>query len=85
MTFEITTTPGTYKKLLEIGVRDLGQPGTKSLNLRGLKSGWKRRNAFFKMENNRNIGLPRQINIGIGNGKALEIFNSPITNYKVIP
>lgn len=40
--------------------------------------GWKATNAFFKVEGT-------QINIGLGSGNALNIFNSNIQNFNVIP
>lgn len=39
---------------------------------------WMKNNAFFKVEGN-------QLNMGLGNGKALDIFNSGIKGYKPIP
>ena len=69
---------GTTNSLLEIGV---GNNTSQSIRDYGVlpqvKSGWNVNNAFFKGE-----GL--QTNIGLGKGKALEIFNSNIVNFSVV-
>jgi RHS repeat-associated protein len=84
VTFEINTKAGTLKDLLKIGVSDPAHSLTKSLDLPALKSGWMKENAFFKMESNSEAGLGEQINIGLGNGKALTRFNKNITSFKKI-
>lgn len=73
---EITLKPGTTKALQSIGVRDasaLTRAAHSEMPM--VSKGWKSNNAFFKGEGN-------QINIGLGNGKALDIFNSGIQTVK---
>ncbi len=47
-----------------------------------VEKGWTRNNALFKTEGG-DYGLT-QINIGLGKGKALNIFNGNISAFKVI-
>ncbi|MCU1799160.1 hypothetical protein CUU45_18045 [Pectobacterium polaris] len=65
---------GTTSLLKEIGVRDMSKV-TRSLSdmpfVNTLKDGWKSSHAYFKGERG-------QLNIGLGNGKALDVFNSGI-------
>jgi len=74
--------PGTVSQLQNIGVRNaaIGHP-LKHLPL--VQSGWKGANAFFKLE--KTALNPNHINIGLGNGRALNIFNSNIQNFRKIP
>jgi hypothetical protein len=74
---EINTKAGTLDKLKSIGVRDPAHPMTAGLNLPSIGKGWKANNAFFKQE-------AGQVNIGLGQGKALQTFNSNILNFKQI-
>lgn len=80
--FEINLRPGTVSQLQNIGVRNaaIGHP-LKHLPL--VQSGWKGANAFFKLE--KTALNPNHINIGLGNGRALNIFNSNIQNFRKIP
>ncbi|RFM25562.1 hypothetical protein DXN05_24465 [Deminuibacter soli] len=75
---EINVKEGTLQELKSIGVRDPHHVLTRRLKLPNIpKEGWKGSNAFFKQEG-------AQINIGLGNGKALEIFNKNIQSVKVL-
>jgi RHS repeat-associated protein len=74
---EINTKAGTLEQLKGIGVRDASQPMTQGLGLPNISPGWKASNAFFKQE-------AGQINIGLGQGKALETFNNNIQSFKAI-
>ena len=60
-------------------MRDLGHPMVAESypEMPSLMKEWKSTNAFFKQERG-------QINIGLGNGKALDIFNSNIQAFKVL-
>lgn len=69
--------PGTFEQLRNIGVRDANHPMTSGLNFRSISGNWRSNNAFFKQEKG-------QINIGLGEGKALETFNSNIQNFKAL-
>ena len=68
--------PGTTKALQSVGVRD-GSALTRAAHseMPMVSKGWKSNNAFFKGEGD-------QINIGLGNGTALDIFNSGIQSVK---
>ena len=74
---QINTKPGTFEQLKSIGVRDATHPLTEWLNLPTVSTGWRSTNAFFKQE-------AGQVNIGLGNGKALETFNNNILSFKAI-
>jgi hypothetical protein len=74
---EINTKGGTFNQLLKIGVRDAAHPMTSELKIPSLSGAWKAENAFFKQE-------AGQINIGLGQGKALEAFNKNILSFKQI-
>jgi hypothetical protein len=69
-------TLGSRAELEGIGVRNAAN-GHPYGNLPLVDKGWKANNAFFKVEGN-------QVNIGLGNGKALNVFNSNIKNIKQI-
>lgn len=74
--FEISVNPTTMSQLEAIGVRNTAASHPfEHLPLVG--KGWKETNAFFKVEGN-------QVNIGLGNGKALEIFNSNIQSFNKV-
>lgn len=70
---------GTTESLKNVGVTD----GTKLVSetyggpMPLVKKGWKQENAFFKKEGD-------QVNIGLGNGEALEIFNQNIVKFEQI-
>ena len=73
-------TSGTTEQLAGIGVRDgSGLTGAAYPNMPLVGRGWTRSSAFFKAE-----GVPQQINIGLGRGGALDIFNGNMTGYNVI-
>lgn len=74
---EFTVNSGTTSSLADIGLKD-DAPATNLAYpnmpfVKGVK-GWTTNNALFKTEN-------KQINIGLGKGKALEIFNINIIGY----
>ena len=73
ITVEFELRKGTTNSLLDIGVADqaIRDYGV----LPQVSKGWTENNAFFK-------GEGTQTNIGLGKGKALEIFNSNIINFK---
>ena len=69
---EIKVGAGTTEKLAEIGVRNAAaEHPFPSMPLVG--KGWMENNAYFKMEND-------VLNIGLGNGEALDIFNCNIVS-----
>jgi hypothetical protein len=75
---EFALEPGTLARLEGIGVRDGSARVLSQYPLMPLvKPGWVWQNAYFKKE-----GL--QINIGLGKGQALQIFNDGIRGYSVI-
>lgn len=81
--FEFQLNPGTLKQFEKIGVRnEVSNAAHPFSNLPLVTSGWKSENAFFKFETNRR-GLS-EVNIGLGNGRALDIFNANITNFRKI-
>lgn len=69
-------------ELEAIGVSD-GSPHTKSVypDMPVAESGWNRNHARFKTE--RLNGKP-QINVQLGKGKALDVFNDNITSFKKV-
>ncbi len=74
--FEVNN--GTTNSLLEIGVGNNTNQSIKDYGiLPRVKGGWNINNAFFKGE-----GL--QTNIGLGKGRALEIFNSNIVKFNAV-
>lgn len=77
---EFQLAPGTTDALKGIGV----VKGRKSkMGLPPAKSGWMENNAMFKVEGSKTVGA-RQLNIGLGRGKALELFNDSIWGSKTI-
>ncbi|MEN3753042.1 hypothetical protein [Mangrovibacter yixingensis] len=59
-----------FNELKSIGVKDTSElTGVTYPDMPGVSKGWKDNNAFFKAEG-------EQINVGLGRGKALDIFNS---------
>lgn len=83
ITFEINVKDGTTKKLESIGVRDQSIL-TKILypDMPEVKSGWSLKNAYFKQEK---VGKKqKQVNLGLGKGDALSVFNEHITSSKRI-
>ncbi|QEG16143.1 hypothetical protein GmarT_20040 [Gimesia maris] len=76
---EFKVVSGTTDSLKNIGVRDSSR-AVRDAGLDYLEevsSGWAAKNAFFKGEGG-------QVNIGLGQGKALEIFNNNIIKHDVI-
>ncbi|MBD78742.1 MAG: hypothetical protein CL840_07470 [Crocinitomicaceae bacterium] len=74
--FRINLKPSTISQLEGIGVRNAAS-GHPMSQLPLVSKGWKSTNAFFKVEGT-------QLNIGLGNGKALDIFNSGIKSFKKV-
>ncbi|MGJ0638702.1 hypothetical protein [Xenorhabdus bovienii] len=70
--------PGTTKALEQIGVRDTSLV-TRDLypDMPQVGKGWTKYNAYFKKED-------EQINVGLGKGKALDIFNGNISKFEKI-
>lgn len=78
ITVQFDVKKGTTNSLLEIGVSNNSRQAIKDFGiLPQVSSGWNINNAYFKGE-----GL--QTNIGLGKGKALEIFNSNIISFKAV-
>jgi hypothetical protein len=72
----ITVRDGTTQRLAEIGVRDNSSLASRVLSSMPLVGrGWRNTNAFFKGEGS-------QINIGLGGGNALDLFNGAITGFE---
>ena len=75
VTVKFEVKPGTTDSLKEIGVSNNTPQSIKDYGvLPEVQSGWSSNNAFFK-------GEGKQTNIGLGQGKAREIFNSNIINF----
>ncbi|WP_312429677.1 hypothetical protein [Lacrimispora sp.] len=75
---EFQVKAGTTNALESIGLRDVSNlTSAQYPNMPGVLSGWGSNNALFKGE-----GI--QINIGLGKGSALDIFNNNITGFKVV-
>jgi len=76
---KFTVRSGTTDKLAQIGVRD-ASAATRSAfpNMPLVSKGWTRTAAFFKGEGTSHI------NIGLGRGAALDIFNKGITAFEEI-
>lgn len=70
---------GTTEQLTQIGVRNAAGGTARAYpNMPLVSKGWNSTGAFFKAEGN-------QINIGLGRGSALDLFNSNITGFNVVP
>ena len=74
--FKIKVNSNVISQLQSIGVRNVASAHPMG-HLPLVSRGWKGTNAFFKVEG-------AQMNIGLGNGNALNIFNSNIRSFKVI-
>lgn len=73
---EFSVRPGTTSSLAEVGVRDASAATRATFpNMPGVSSGWTSSSAFFKGEG----GV---INIGLGRGTALDIFNDAILGFR---
>lgn len=71
--------PGTTSDLEGIGVRDNSAiTQAKYPDMPPVSKGWTKTNAFFKGEGD-------QINVGLGRGKALGVFNSRIAGFSRLP
>ncbi|WP_437676273.1 DUF6531 domain-containing protein [Sorangium sp. So ce131] len=69
--------PGTTEALENIGVRDVSAlTRAEYPDMPAVGKGWTADNAFFK-------GEGRQINIGLGRGRALEVFNDHIEDFDI--
>ena len=84
VTVEFEMEPGTTAKLEAVGVSD-GTPHTKSVypDMPQGSSGWTKDHARFKTERLKSTGKP-QINIQLGKGKGLDVFNSNIASFKKV-
>lgn len=76
---EFNVQPGTTDSLVGVGVRD-GSAATANAypGMPGVSSGWSSTSAFFKAEG-------AQINIGLGRGSGLDIFNDGIISFRNVP
>jgi hypothetical protein len=71
--------PGTRDKLADIGVRDTSAATSAEFpDMPNVGKGWTRNNAFFKGEG------ADHVNIGLGKGKALKLFNDNIADYEKV-
>ena len=97
VTLEFKLNPGTTNELMNIGVKDKNQisgimanPNYNYSKLPNAPKGWGSNHAMFKLEKKVQeyplIEDEFNVNIGLGkkNGKALEIFNNNIIEYKII-
>jgi len=75
---EFNVNAGTTSALQSIGVRDASSlTGTLYADMPGVSSGWTNYNAFFKAEGS-------VVNIGLGQGNALNTFNNNIVSFRAI-
>ena len=78
ITVEFKVKAGTTNELANIGVRDSSRIVEDVYgNMPLVSKGWTANNAYFKGENG-------QINIGLGKGTALDIFNNNIAGYELV-
>jgi hypothetical protein len=80
VTVQFNVQAGTQNALMGMGVRNsaAGFAGTAYEGLPAVQSGWASSSAFFKMEG----GV---VNVGLGNGSALNTFNDSIVNFSLVP
>jgi hypothetical protein len=79
VTVKFTVRGGTQDALAGVGVRDSSAVASAAYPDMPLVSpGWTRTSAFFKGEG----GI---LNIGLGRGSALDIFNNSIMGHEVVP
>ena len=83
ITVQFSVQAGTTDSLLGMGVRNVGLSGGPYNSLPVLQSGWGASSAFFKLEGQ--IGGQPLVNIGLGQGSALNTFNNNIINFNFIP
>ena len=75
---EFKVNSNTTNLLQSIGVKDISKlTGNSYSTMPNVSSGWTNTNAYFKAEGT-------IINIGLGKGTALDIFNNNIISYKII-
>ena len=97
VTLEFKLNPGTTNELMNIGVKNKNQvsgimvdPDYNYSKLPKAPKGWGSNHAMFKLEQKIKVNpikLDRyNVNIGLGQegGKALEIFNNNIIDYKIM-
>jgi hypothetical protein len=78
VTVQFNVQAGTTDTLLGMGVRNTGLSGGAYDSLPLVQSGWGSSSAFFKLEGN-------VVNVGLGNGSALNTFNNSILNFNLVP
>ena len=78
VTVKFEVNPGTSSQLIDVGVSD-GTDTVKDIlpSMSTDDSSWQEKHARFK-------GERQQINIGLGTGTGLEIFNDNIVSYKEV-
>lgn len=82
VTLKFNVKPGTTNALSQVGVRDMSRLASKNYgNLPFVQKGWNISSAYFKTESLNGV---QQMNIGLGKGQALDIFNSNIQFYQVV-
>ena len=78
-TVQFSVQPGTTDALANVGVRDTSNlVGAAYPDMPVVQSGWTSSSAFFKGEGD-------VINIGLGRGTALDIFNNSIVGFGEVP
>ncbi|HEV7129339.1 MAG TPA: hypothetical protein VGN32_18035, partial [Ktedonobacterales bacterium] len=78
-TVRFTVQGGTQDALANVGVRDASAIASAAYpDMPLVGSGWAKSSAFFKGEG----GI---LNIGLGRGPALDIFNDQILDYEEVP
>jgi hypothetical protein len=79
VTVEFRVNAGTTESLSTIGVRDASAVARQAYpNMPTVSEGWTAQNAFFKGEGG-------QVNIGLGRGDALDLFNNNIQSFEALP
>jgi hypothetical protein len=80
VTVRLSVRAGTTDALAGVGVRDASALAAAAYpDMPLVSSGWTAASAFFKAEG------PNLINIGLGRGAALDIFNGGLTGFEVVP
>ena len=80
VTVQLNAQAGTQNALMGMGVRNsaAGFAGTAYEGLPSVSGGWTSSSAFFKWEGG-------TVNIGLGNGSALNTFNNNLVNFSLVP